>query len=391
MLLKNINSAYNTLDLINDIVNEIGSLPKASKLLGYGSTYLSDLKQRITNSRIRGYNPNYKFSDNNLKKFQQNLEKNLGNNALKCILLIKRYQELNVNLKRYSNQQYRDGLKADFFSKIDTLEKAYWLGFLYADGSVKMNYRGKAWYLISIELSVKDKDQLIRLCKDLNLDPVLIKERDRKKKYKGEWRIYRMAYFRFRCKPMVENLVKIGYSSSKSLRKSIPTIFNKMTSDKESLFNRKLFLAWLLGYYDGDGNANSTRITSSCKEFLEQIKSKLNIQYEVKIQYERGKVSNFDDIVSTKSHWKLSLGASLFNEMMNNYKNSMLRKRKIFKERDMDVITRLKKAVVNKENLQGLIDKYPISHLIKKFKVSIGSFYKLCKEWDIKTPRSQQS
>ncbi|GAI90468.1 unnamed protein product, partial [marine sediment metagenome] len=91
MLLKNINSAYNTLDLINDIVNEIGSLPKASKLLGYGSTYLSDLKQRITNSRIRGYNPNYKFSDNNLKKFQQNLEKNLGNNALKCILLIKRY------------------------------------------------------------------------------------------------------------------------------------------------------------------------------------------------------------------------------------------------------------------------------------------------------------
>jgi len=57
----------------------------------------------------------------------------------------------------------------------------------------------------------------------------------------------------------------------------------------------------------------------------------------------------------------------------------------------MNVIPSLKEAVVNKENLQDLVDKYPISHLIKKFKVSIGSFYKLCKEWNIKTPRSQQS
>jgi hypothetical protein len=117
---------------------------------------------------------------------------------------------------------------------------------------------------------------------------------------------------------------------------------------------------------------------------------KLNIQYEVKIQYEKGKISNFDNIIATKSHWRLSLGASLFNEMMRNYKNSMPRKRRTFNERDMNVIPCLKEAVVNKENLQCLIDKYPISHLIKKFKVSIGSFYKLCEEWDIKTSRSQQ-
>lgn len=377
-------SVYSTLNLIDNLVNELGPLPKASILLGHGSTYLSDLKQRITNSKVRGYNPNYKFSEQNLEKFQNNLKKSLGNKAINCLLFIKRYQELNKNLKEYSNQQYSDDLRADFFRKVDTLEKAYWLGFLYADGSVVMDYRGKPWYLISMELSIKDKDQIIRFCKALNLNPILIKERDRTKKNKEEWRTYQLVYLRFRCKPMVEDLMNIGFSSSKSLRKSIPIIFNKKTP-----INRKLFLAWVLGYYDGDGNANSTRITSGSKEFLEQIRLKLNIQYEVKIQYEKGKISNFDNIIATKSHWRLSLGASLFNEMMRTYKNSMPRKRRTFNERDMNVIPCLKEAVVNKENLQGLIDKYPISHLIKKFKVSIGSFYKLCEEWDIKTPRSQ--
>ena len=301
-------SVYSTLNLLDDLVSELGSFPKASILLGQGSTYLSDLKQRITNSKVRGYNPNYKFSEQNLEEFQNNLKKNLGDKANNCLFSIKRYQEFNRDLKKYSNQQYNDDLRADFFKKIDTLEKAYWLGFLYADGSVIMNYRGKPWYLISVELSIKDKDQLVRFCEALNLNPVLIKERDRIKKNKEEWKKYQLAYLRFRCKPMAKDLMNLGFSSSKSLKKLIPIIFNK-----NSPINHKLFLAWVLGYYDGDGNANSTRITSGSKEFLEQIRLKFNILYEVKIQHKKGKISNFDNIIATKSHWRLSLGASLFN------------------------------------------------------------------------------
>ena len=33
--------------------------------------------------------------------------------------------------------------KEDIFSKIDTAEKAYWLGFLYADGSIHELYRNQ--------------------------------------------------------------------------------------------------------------------------------------------------------------------------------------------------------------------------------------------------------
>lgn len=42
------------------------------------------------------------------------------------------------------------------FDFIDTEEKAYWLGFLYADGYVGKYIKGKSGY--SIELSLKGSD-----------------------------------------------------------------------------------------------------------------------------------------------------------------------------------------------------------------------------------------
>ena len=203
---------YDTLQLINDLVIKLGSLPKASKLLGFGSTYLSDLKQRITNPKVRGYNPNYKFSLNNLKNFKIRLEKNLGERAKYCLFLIEQYIKYNNNLKQYSNQQYRSDLKASFFKEIDTLEKAYWLGFLCADGEVKLYYKGKPWYRISIELSIKDREHLEKFCRSIGLIPSeLIKKRDRFKKYNGKIRKYQMVYVRFRCKPMAEDLLRLGF------------------------------------------------------------------------------------------------------------------------------------------------------------------------------------
>ena len=73
--------------------------------------------------------------------------------------------------------------------------------------------------------------------------------------------------------------------------------------------------------------------------------------------------------------------------MIRNYPYSMQRKRRIFKERDMESFNRLKKVVLNKENLQSLIDKHQIIFLIKKFNVSTATFYRLCREWKIITPR----
>ena len=44
---------------------------------------------------------------------------------------------------------------------------------------------------------------------------------------------------------------------------------------------RKLYLAFLLGYYDGDGTKNTTRITCGSYKFLDQIKTLFSIKNEI--------------------------------------------------------------------------------------------------------------
>jgi len=242
-------SEYNTLQLISDLSNRLGGLSQASKLLGYGKTYLSDLKQRITNPNVRGYNPNYLFSLNNLNIFKKCIESKLGDKGNYCLFLINKYIESNENLKQYSNEQFDSNLNFNYFYRINTLEKAYWLGFLFADGSIKMKNRQKPWYRISLELSVKDRLHLQKFCKALSLNPTeVIKERTRYKKYKDEIRKYPMVYVYFRCKPMVKDLLNLGFSGSKSERKYLPIPFQKVDVNiNKTQYIRRLFLvAWLL-------------------------------------------------------------------------------------------------------------------------------------------------
>ena len=46
----------------------------------------------------------------------------------------------------------------DYFEKINTSEKAYWLGFLYADGCITRFYKGEVLKSMSLEITLKDAD-----------------------------------------------------------------------------------------------------------------------------------------------------------------------------------------------------------------------------------------
>ena len=54
----------------------------------------------------------------------------------------------------------------NFFDKIDTEEKAYWLGFIYADGAIFKR-------TLSIRLSTKDIHHLEKFKKILNTDAAI--------------------------------------------------------------------------------------------------------------------------------------------------------------------------------------------------------------------------
>ena len=150
-------------------------------------------------------------------------------------------------------------------------------------------------------------------------------------------------------------------------------------------------MAFLLGYFDGDGKQGTTQISSGSRNFLLEIKQLFNIKN--KIQFQK---SEFYDPLKNRivkgTTYKLSLGPDLFNEMLKNYRFSLARKR-IQKE---DISTRNKrlrlqyiknkKFKCNKNHLKDLVWKLPISDIAELYNVHRNTISFYIKKWRIIKP-----
>lgn len=125
----------------------------------------------------------------------------------------------------------------DFFEVINTEEKAYWLGYLAADGSLG----GTPTKTRKINLTTKasDIDHLLKYKKSLNIntDPRLkiirLKQTDK---------IYEAYRYILHSEKMCLDLNKYGIVRRKSLILKPPSISDKMIPH------------WIRGYFDGDGS-----------------------------------------------------------------------------------------------------------------------------------------
>ena len=290
-----------------------------SSLFFGNEKYLTHLRQKIENSNHPQHNSNYKLSLAQLNNFKT-LICQMDRNPTHFINIIKNYLRVNQKLREYSSQQYNI-INAHIFDEIDTVDKAYWFGFLCADGSLIINSSEK--YEISLELSFKDKNELIKYAKFVGFNPIKIKDRYRFLKYKdGKIKCFKMSMVRFLCKPMGQALLKNGKFGSKSedIIKRVPEIIKKCMNDIET---ENIGLGWLLGYFDGDGTIHRDRkgkkfageIISSSKALLNDIKDAYNIKHSV----------GFKD--KNQNTYRLSLGTYLYKKMMSIYPNSMERKR----------------------------------------------------------------
>lgn len=114
----------------------------------------------------------------------------------------------------------------DFFDKIDTEEKAYWLGFLMADGYV--SYSGT----VTCALQCRDKEHLIKFLKS-------VKANDTEVKFNSKTKSYSVSLYSVK---MAADLTKHGCKQKKSLILEFP---NDVPQDLIHHFMR--------GYFDGDG------------------------------------------------------------------------------------------------------------------------------------------
>lgn len=131
----------------------------------------------------------------------------------------------------------RHNIDEHFFDSINNEEKAYWLGFLMADGCV---YHGsdKKSYRLQINLAEKDVKCLERFNQALSSD-YEIKSVNVKESKTGK--IHDVVQLKINCTSLCLSLIKHGVVPRKSLICQAPSI------------DPKLIPHYVRGYFDGDG------------------------------------------------------------------------------------------------------------------------------------------
>ncbi len=133
------------------------------------------------------------------------------------------------------NYQNRCRINEHVFDVIDTEEKAYWLGFLYADGNISST--GNRF---EMNLSVNDLDHMLKFKSFLNAESDI---RFEEKILNGKK--FNMCRFSVRNKNLWNQLNNKGCVPCKTLVLKWP---------EESIFtNRNLIYSFIRGYCDGDG------------------------------------------------------------------------------------------------------------------------------------------
>ena len=136
----------------------------------------------------------------------------------------------NLKIRTIAQAAMKYSCNENFFEIIDTEEKAYWLGALYADGNVSQNKSGSG----KIFLSSKDKSWIEGFMK--SIESTNKPTREFHKKYQKEiWKA------QITSTKMFNDLVKLGCLPRKSLIITFPEL------------NLKLIPHFIRGYFDGDG------------------------------------------------------------------------------------------------------------------------------------------
>lgn len=164
------------------------------------------------------------------------MDYNTGNFKLKDISLkygIK-YDTISKNIRRMgiiTNPHGKISLNSNIFEKINTEEKAYWLGFLYADGSLYKNSKGH--YRFELGLQQKDLNHIEKFKKFISSK--------HKIHYREATKSYRII---FNDSKFCNDLINLGCVPKKSLILKFPT---------EKQVPKELINHFIRGYFDGDG------------------------------------------------------------------------------------------------------------------------------------------
>lgn len=166
----------------------------------------------------------------------------------------KKLKEWGILIRSQSEANRRYSLNESFFEKIDTHEKAYFLGLLYADGNVNINKKNSK---SAVQISLKNEDKYIleTLKEKMNFGGKLYNDRNKYTK------------LIVNSIKICNDVQKLGLEPRKSFTLKFPT---------ENQVPLRFINSFILGVFDGDGcislckkNKISFSIISS-RGFVEQ-------------------------------------------------------------------------------------------------------------------------
>lgn len=239
--IKRINNRSNLNKAIDDLkVNDIEEFSKKYKidkellLLTKSGITKTEYKKQVINLAIQEYL--------NTALYDRSIASTANKYGINKKTLTK-YLKIN-NIEIVANKN-KSEFNKDFFDSIDTEEKAYWLGFMYADGCVCAKK-----FTVSLNISLKDIEHLKKYNKALNYKKGLnITEThqfgSKEHTNKNGDTIY-MVSTQITDKQLWNGLVSKGCVPNKSLILTFPS---------ENIFkNKQLIYDFIRGYVDGDGS-----------------------------------------------------------------------------------------------------------------------------------------
>lgn len=170
---------------------------------------------------------------------------------------------IQVKAARMGFKKYPYYCDYHYFDKIDTEEKAYWLGFISADGWINKNNKNNAG-VVGIELQYNDINHLKKFNKSIGGN-YKITDRWRTCSLSKSSKLNHMCNIRIFSIVMYEALIKLGFTSNKTYDLGFPNI------------PHDLYRHFLRGNFDGDGcisvsnNRLSVSFCTVSKEFKDDI------------------------------------------------------------------------------------------------------------------------
>jgi hypothetical protein len=201
------------------------------------------------------------------------------------------------------------------FDTIDTEEKAYWLGFLYADV-----YNGAEYGSVSLGLKLTDIGHIKKFCEFIGYDINLIRARIDKEGHKSARLTINSIY-------LCDRLTKLGCMQGKSLILKRPDWLYK-----------DLIRHFIRGYFDGDGSITCRKngewkcSFAGTKDICEWIQFFYKNNYNIEIPYYYISKTN-NDSYEAESNGNIKV----FYILDILYKNST-----IFLQRKYDLFLKLK-------------------------------------------------